>query len=218
MYVSVDNSRYLEITKYEISLKPKRRDTNMGLLRYIFSFEVLGVLFLIAAAVYFTLTNKKKGKIVYTWERDLGDVNLSPVSRIKKKRKGWKGRGMGKNEERCREIFQNIFGVPFPSVRPNFLKNPVTGKNLELDGFNENVQTPLGQGLAFEYDGIQHASYNPHYHGSNKDEFVYQCKKDSWKDLSCKEKGILLIRIPHFVPFDDLEKYIRMRCKDEQIL
>ena len=35
-----------------------------------------------------------------------------------------------KSEERCREIFEGIFKKPFPSVRPDWLKNPQTKQNL----------------------------------------------------------------------------------------
>lgn len=120
---------------------------------------------------------------------------------------------LNKHEERCREIFQDIFRVPFKSCRPDFLKNPVTGRNLELDGYNATIKTKLGKGLAFEYDGQQHHNYNKHFHKSGPDEFSYQVKKDYYKDLKCKEKKILLIRIPHDVSYNDLERYIRSKLR-----
>ncbi len=118
-----------------------------------------------------------------------------------------------KHEERCREIFQNIYGAKFVSVRPGWLKNPVTGKNLELDGFNASIRTPIGKGLAFEYDGAQHAKYVPRYHPSGAQEFLYQVKKDSWKDLMCKKENIVLVRIPDFVAFEDLERFIKTKLR-----
>lgn len=136
---------------------------------------------------------------------DLQDVfESSPKKRHKRK---------NKHEERCREIFESIFDKPFKTVRPDWLKNPATGKNLELDGFCPDIKTHLGKGLAFEYDGAQHSSYNRHFHGTNPNHFVYQVKKDSWKDLRCKEKGVLLIRIPHFVAYQDLERYITQKLR-----
>jgi hypothetical protein len=119
------------------------------------------------------------------------------------------------NEERCRKIFQDIFKVEFKSVRPGWLKNPATGHNLELDGFNPDIKTRLGYGLAFERDGGQHGRYIPHFHRSGPEEFLYQVKKDEWKDLRCKEKGILLIRIPEFVAPSDLERYIKTKLRKE---
>lgn len=130
-----------------------------------------------------------------------------PKPLIAKKRK------LNKAEERCREIFQEIFQTQFKSVRPGWLKNPTTNKNLELDGYCPHIDTPIGQGLAFEYDGVQHSQYNKHFHKGGPEEFVYQTKKDSWKDLRCEQEGVLLIRIPHFVAFQDLERYIKQKLK-----
>ena len=55
-----------------------------------------------------------------------------------------------KNEEYCREIFEDITGKKFPKERPDWLVNDKTGKKLELDGYCEELK------LAFEYDGKQH--------------------------------------------------------------
>ena len=49
-------------------------------------------------------------------------------------------------------------------------------------------------------------------------EFEYQVAKDTWKDKKCKENKILLIRIPHFVAFYDLDRYIRMILKRKSLL
>jgi hypothetical protein len=98
------------------------------------------------------------------------------------------------------------------------LKNPTTGKNLELDGFAPNIRTPMGVGLAFEYDGRQHSEYTPHFHSGGPDEFVYQAKKDFWKDRQAKERGVMLIRIPHEVAFTDLERYIRMKLAKARVI
>ena len=73
------------------------------------------------------------------------------------------------------------------------------------------IKTQIGVGLGFEYDGVQHSEYNRHFHRNGVKEFKYQVKKDQWKDNICKDKGILLIRIPHFVSFEDLERYIRTK-------
>lgn len=118
-----------------------------------------------------------------------------------------------KHEERCREIFEQIFGVEFKSVRPEWLTNPATNKPLELDGFNTSIMTPMGRGLAFEYDGVQHSQYTPRFQPKGPIEFVYQMKKDSWKDTVCKQRRILLIRIPSFVAYNDLERYIKQTLR-----
>lgn len=157
--------------------------------------ETFFIIICIAVIIYF-LCYGKPFKFV---DKDI----TVPLTKKRKKRK------LNQHETKCREIFEDLFGVEFNSVRPDWLKNPITNKNLELDGFNETIKTPLGKGLAFEYDGAQHSKYSPYFHGGNKYKFYYQLKKDSWKDNQCKKKGIMLIRIPYFVPFEDLEKYIK---------
>lgn len=118
-----------------------------------------------------------------------------------KKKKGWKF------EEECRSILEKIYNLPFTSVRPSFLRNPITNHNLELDCYNDELK------LAIEYDGSQHAQYTPKFHGDDKWKFIYQVRKDDWKNLKCKENGVTLVRIPHYIPFDKLEQYIRTKLK-----
>jgi len=115
------------------------------------------------------------------------------------------GRG-GKNEERCRQLLQEWFGVSFPTVRPSFLKWK-TGKNLELDMYNETL------GLAVEYDGIMHRRFHPTFHRTYAD-FLYQQAKDAWKDDRCREVGVTLLRVPDTVHYGDLAKYLRGRLRD----
>lgn len=149
------------------------------------------------------------GKVTKGFNIKFGDFATQP----KKKKKR-----VNKHEERCREIFQQIFHERFKSVRPKWLKNPATGKNLELDGFCPHIKTKNGKGLAFEYDGIQHSKYNKHFHGNNPKQFIYQTKKDNWKNLCCKNKGVLLIRIPHFVAYEDLERFIKNKLRNEKLI
>jgi hypothetical protein len=172
--------------------------------------ETLFIIATIIATIYFIWFAKKgyKGfsKHINTF---LNVTSASAAGVIVKQPK--KEKRVNKHEERCRDIFQNIFKTKFKTIRPDWLKNPVTNQNLELDGFNPAIDTPIGKGLAFEYDGEQHAKYNKHFHKGGPIEFIYQTKKDSWKDLKCKENGIMLIRIPHFVAFHDLERYITQK-------
>ena len=120
---------------------------------------------------------------------------------------GGEGKKKWKGEERCREILQQIYRKPFPSSRPDFLKNPVTNKNLELDCYCESLK------IALEYDGAQHANYTPRFHRDDKWNFVYQVRKDDWKTKKCEEMGITLIRIPHYVQHEKLEAYIRKKLE-----
>ena len=113
----------------------------------------------------------------------------------------------GVYEEKCRKIFQELFKKEFKKVRPDWLKNLWTYQNLELDGYNPDVITPKGKGLAFEYDGKQHTEFTPCFHSCVGD-FEYQVMKDSLKDEMCRDEGVLLIRIPHYIPYRELKPFI----------
>ncbi len=117
-------------------------------------------------------------------------------------------------EERCRKIIEDIFGLPFEKVRPSFLRNPKTGRNLELDCFNRNIITGMGKGLAFEIDGAQHSTFVPHYH-INEQGFEDALARDQLKETLCKKNGILLIRIPYTVV--DKEGYIKKRLRENNL-
>lgn len=182
------------------------------LVRFIFHIETLFFIGIILVVVYFWVTTRNVKKGFSKVKKITNGLFKVPNKLIAKKKKK-----KNKHEERCREIFEGIFGCKFKSVRPDWLLNPATGKNLELDGFNPNIKTPIGKGLAFEYDGSQHSKYNKHFHKNGPDEFAYQVKKDTWKDIRCKEEGILLIRIPHFVAYQDLERYIRQKLSNKNV-
>lgn len=173
----------------------------------LFDIKFISLVLLVIAIIYCIWAGYGKTKKGF-------NLQLQDLTSKKKKRK----RRVNKHEERCREIFQEIFHRRFKSVRPKWLKNPATGKNLELDGYSSHIRTPIGKGLAFEYDGIQHSKYTKHFHGSNPKAFLYQTKKDEWKDLLCKKRGVKLIRIPHFVAYEDLERFIKNKLRRENIL
>lgn len=119
-------------------------------------------------------------------------------------------------EEKCRRIFEEYFGLEFPKCRPDFLKNPKTNRNLELDGFNETIVTDIGIGLAFEYNGSQHYWYNPAFHRSQQ-EFEYQLHRDEIKKQMCSKKGVLLITIPYTITDNKLEKFIHDQIYDHKL-
>lgn len=179
----------------------------------ILNIDTIIAICIFIAVVYCLLTTKRKpGKYKF---QGLGDGSFTPTKTNTSpgfwnygKSSQKKAKKFYKHEEKCRKIFEKIYGHKFKSVRPDWLKNPVSGRNLELDGFCPKIRTPIGTGLAFEYDGEQHSKYNKRFHKHGSQEFLYQCKKDSWKDLRCKQEGVTLIRIPHHVAYEDLERYI----------
>lgn len=106
------------------------------------------------------------------------------------------------SEEKCRRIFHSIFrGHDFPSVRPDFLRNPETGRCLELDGYCPELK------LAFEYNGIQHYKFPNPFHRT-RGEFEAQQRRDKFKTERCRDLGIDLIEIPYQMN-SRLEEYIR---------
>ncbi len=162
--------------------------------------EFIGFVIIVLLCIYFYIKyDKNKSYVDYS-------IDYSPLFDVlvqeKPKKKHKRSKPVWKTEERCREIFEKIFKRKFPSIRPNFLKNPVTGQNLELDGYCVSLK------LAFEYDGTQHSEYNSHFHKGGPQEFIYQVTKDDYKTKKCKFEGIDLVRIPHFVHPEELENYI----------
>ena len=113
-----------------------------------------------------------------------------------------------KGEIECRRILEKIFKKPFNKSRPNFLNNPVTGGNynLELDCFNEDLK------LAVEYNGIQHYKYNKFFHRNNE-HFLNQKYRDELKKRMCKDNGIILIEVPYNVKTEDIESYLKNKLK-----
>jgi hypothetical protein len=109
-------------------------------------------------------------------------------------------------EDQCRAIFERLFGSKFPTKRPDFLRNPKTNRNLELDGYNENL------GLAFEHQGEHHVVFPNTFHKTRED-FDNQQRRDKFKAEKCRERGITLLDIPHSVPAAQLEAYISKKLQ-----
>jgi hypothetical protein len=185
-----------------------------------YGFEILlliCIIFILLGALYNTLVGKKgtyapnKYTIHYlhqkfpksrdrTYERDSDNGQSS------------QGKKESKGEAECRRVLQKIFGRPFLSQRPDFLRNPVTGGefNLELDCYNSELK------LAIEYNGIQHYKYVPYFH-KNYEHFINQKYRDDMKRRMCKDNGIILIEVPYTVKLQDIEQYIINACKKYNI-
>ena len=111
------------------------------------------------------------------------------------------GKRCSNGEAKCREVLENKFGKLFPTVRPNFLKNPETKRNLELDCYNDELK------LAIEYNGSQHYEFPNTFHRT-KEDFIKQVRRDQYKVERCNQEGIYLITVPHTVPLNEIESYI----------
>ena len=114
-----------------------------------------------------------------------------------------------KGEKTCRNVLQNIFGHKFINTRPDFLKNPVTGRNLELDCFNEYLN------IAVEYNGRQHYYYTPKFH-ENKQDFQCQEYRDYIKNHLCKENNTILIIIRYDIV--DIEAFIIKNLEQQTVV
>lgn len=117
-----------------------------------------------------------------------------------------------KGEIECRRVLQFLFNRPFNKARPDFLRNPVTGGeyNLELDCFDSELR------IAVEYNGIQHYKYTPFFH-KNKEAFLNQKYRDDMKRRICRENGILLIEVPYTTKIEDIKEYIEQTLKRNHI-
>lgn len=111
-----------------------------------------------------------------------------------------------KGEIECRRFLETIFQVPFSKARPDFLKNPVTGNNLELDCFNQTLK------LAVEYNGQQHYSFTSFFH-KNVEASTNQKYRDELKRRMCQENGITLIEVPYTIKLHDIGPFLHLKLK-----
>lgn len=114
---------------------------------------------------------------------------------------------MSKGEARCKEFSEFFFQKPFDKERPDFLKNPVTGENLELDLYNRDLK------LAIEYNGAQHYKYNAFMHKNSKERFYNQQYRDILKKDMCDKSGIQLVVVPYTVPEDQISHFLFQEFK-----
>ena len=106
-----------------------------------------------------------------------------------------------KGEIICKLTLEKIYNVPFKNIRPDFLKNPETNHNLELDCYNEDLK------IAVEYNGAQHYKWPNKYHDKIED-FYKQVKHDEIKRDLCKINDIHLIEVPYIIPLKNIPSYI----------
>ena len=89
-----------------------------------------------------------------------------------------------KGEEECRRVLEDIYKRDFPVTRPNWLKNPRTGKNLYIDCYNEELKIGL-------------------IHCLRPRSYINDLKKET-----CKRLGVRLIFVPYTIKIDDIRHYI----------
>ncbi|MBM3453572.1 MAG: hypothetical protein FJX80_00340 [Bacteroidetes bacterium] len=65
----------------------------------------------------------------------------------------------------------------------------IVGSRLSLDFYNANKK------IAVEVQGRQHQTYNPYFHGSNRQNWLSQLKRDDLKLEFCLTNGVKLVEI-----------------------
>lgn len=76
--------------------------------------------------------------------------------------------------------------------RPKCLKNPKTGRCMEIDAFFPDLN------LGIEYNGVQHYKFPNHLHEERK-EFEESLERDKLKLKLAREHNIKIISIPYYV-------------------
>lgn len=107
-----------------------------------------------------------------------------------------------KGEIACKIAAEKIWGVPFHSTWPEWLKSP-KGYPMQIDLYNEKLK------IGIEYNGVQHYKYTPYFHKKGPSDFEYQKQKDELKLETCDKYGVYIISVPYHVPLDMIEEYIR---------
>lgn len=111
-----------------------------------------------------------------------------------------------KGEKICKAVLERFFNKPFYKVRPDWLKNGKTGRNLELDLYNPELA------LAVEVQGEAHYHYNRLFHKTYQS-FLDQRYRDNLKRLKCKQHGVILVEVPYIVPPEQIETFLRIELK-----
>ena len=137
-----------------------------------------------------------------TFTENLESLPLNVSASSPKKRIG----STSKGEQICRTILEKLFRKPFIKVRPDFLKNHESGKNMEMDLYNKELN------LCVEYNGMQHYIFSPYFHKSPED-YNKQVFRDKLKAKKLKEHGICLIVVPYSVPLEEIEMFLRIELK-----
>ena len=162
--------------------------------KYGFELLLLGTIIFIVGYWFF-----------YTRNLDYGTYSTEYDYRYKKKRHGPPKNSKGEAE--CRRVLQNHFREPFPNKRPSYLINPMSGRALEIDCYNERLK------IGCEYHGRQHFEYTPFMH-KNREAFQKQRYRDQIKIDKCRELGIKLIIVPYTIPIESIERYILNKLKN----
>jgi len=150
----------------------------------------------------------------WSWKKDTIVVTVEKPTFFKPKpkpEKAVKSKAPNSREEKCRDIFETLTGKAYPTIRPNWLRNPETGRKLELDGYCADLRS------AFEYNGKQHYEYPNAFHKTRMD-FDKLVQRDKIKMETCESYGVKLLTIPYDIEDSDLHTYIESHLRSEGVI
>ncbi len=141
----------------------------------------------------------------FLWKCSRGHAFKARPSEVR--RGYWCSRCSASRAERLvRAHFEQLFGKPFPKVRPAWLVN-TTGHRLELDGYCAELS------LAFEHQGGQHYREVAHFSRQSLQDIQ---SRDERKRQLCRERGVTLIEIAELMaetPVAELHRVILRACR-----
>jgi hypothetical protein len=128
---------------------------------------------------------------------ELDTISLNKKEISKKQSKG---------EAECKKILEKMYNIEFETQVRNLeiLKNPLTGRYLELDLYCPKLNPPI----ACEFHGRQHYEVVNKFHRNGEKDLKYQQWKDNFKIDACDKAGIYLITVPYNVPLKSMESFI----------
>jgi len=96
----------------------------------------------------------------------------------------WEGKSKSNVQWRVKQFLFSYWrhDVVFEELR-------IVGTRLSLDIYNANKK------IAVEVQGRQHQTYNPYFHGNNRQNWLSQLKRDDLKLEFCLTNGIKLVEI-----------------------
>ena len=114
--------------------------------------------------------------------------------------------GDRKRERITRRVLETLYDAEFPTVRPDWLINPRTGRRLEIDLYNEEL------GLCCEVSGAQHYEQSERFHRT-REEFIEQVYRDKVKKEQILARGLDFIVVPYTVPTLEIPSYIQQMLR-----
>lgn len=112
-------------------------------------------------------------------------------------------------EEKVRRICEQLFyPLKFPSIRPDWLINHRTGKRMEIDLYNHNLN------LAIECQGFQHYKFIQHFHKIYT-KWLEMKERDLLKAAILRKRKVRLLYVPSIkkLPDELLEEFVITNIK-----